>query len=486
MSALLLTSCVVLAGGLPQEPASRPPGPSPAEVVASIETAIADAIAKAEPSVVAISRYKGDNSHATETQAVRGRKRGLNLHEPPRRFDFDGRFIRVPEQADLMSFDFGSGVVIGNKGEILTLYHVVRGARELRVRAADRQEFDAEIIAADPRSDLAVIVPIDNDGADPPRLKPLPIGDAGKLRKGTFLVALGNPFNAARDGAPSASWGILSNVARRLDPEPDDLPRPTRVRQLNNYPTLLQLDAKLNLGMSGGAVINLKGELVGITTMASSPAGFDAMAGYAIPMDKLGRRAALTLKEGREIEYGLLGILADEHFTNRVRDVQPNTPAAFGLVLANDEILAVNDAPVFDFDSLILAVNGYSAGETIRLKIRRGDEMITRSITLAKFPVDGEVIATNRPKPWRGLRVDYSTTVHMRTFGPNFDSPDPGVVVIEVEDGSPAAAAGLKKGQLIKKVGGKSTRSPRSFAQAVDGLDGPVELETDLGPVTVK
>ena len=73
----------------------------------------------------------------------------------------------------------------------------------------------------------------------------------------------------------------------------------------------MQLDAKLNLGMSGGAVINLKGELVGLTTMAASPAGFDAMAGYAIPMDKLGRRAVETLKEGKEIEYGLLGIKAD-------------------------------------------------------------------------------------------------------------------------------------------------------------------------------
>jgi S1-C subfamily serine protease len=301
------------------------------------------------------------------------------------------------------------------------------------------------------------------------------------------LITLGNPFNAARDGKPSAGWGILSNVARRLEPEPDDSPRPVRGRQLNNFPTLLQLDAKLNLGMSGGAVINTKGELVGITTMASSPSGFDAMAGYAIPMDKLGRRAVETLKQGREIEYGLLGIRADVNLTNRVMEVTANSPAAFGQILANDEILAVDDTPVFDFDSLILAVNAYSAGDTIRLKIRRADETIERTITLAKYPVEGEVIATNRPKPWRGLRVDYTTTINLRTFGPNFfDAPVTGVVVTEVEEGSPAKAAGLKKGQLVKKVGDKSVRSPNSFAQAVAGLDGPVVLETDLGPVTVK
>src|SRR4029077_2784234 len=146
-----------------------------------------------------------------------------------------------------------------------------------RVRAVHRQAFDAEVIAADPRSDLAVIAPVAVPGQDPPHLKPLAIGDAGRLRKGSFLIALGNPFNAARDGSPSASWGILSNLARRLDPDAAQL-NGTRKSRLTNYPTLLQLDAKLNLGMSGGAVINLKGELVGITTMAASPGGFEAIA----------------------------------------------------------------------------------------------------------------------------------------------------------------------------------------------------------------
>ena len=96
----------------------------------------------------------------------------------------------------------------------------------------------------------------------------------------------------------------------------------TRRARLQNYPTLLQLDAKLNLGMSGGAVINLKGELVGLTTTAASPAGFDAQAGYAIPMDKLGRRVVETLKEGKEVEYGLLGIISPDR-TNRVGEGQP-------------------------------------------------------------------------------------------------------------------------------------------------------------------
>ena len=200
-----------------------PVGPlsSPTDVVAALETAIADAIAKAEPSVVAIHRVKGENSQ--ETQAVRGRKRSIESARATAAIRIRGRTPdQAPEPSNLISFDFGSGVVIGDRGQILTMFHVVQGARELIVRAADRQEFDAEIIAADPRSDLAVIAPTENDGAEPPRLKPLAIGDAGKLRKGAFLIALGNSFNAARDGKPSASWGILSNIARKLELDLDE------------------------------------------------------------------------------------------------------------------------------------------------------------------------------------------------------------------------------------------------------------------------
>ena len=120
----------------------------------------------------------------------------------------------------MISFDFGSGVVIGDHGEILTLFHVVRGARELIVRAAGKQEFDAEIIAADPRSDLAVIVPAVSDGLRFPQAQAdgawaIPLA----LRKGAFLIALGNSFNAAHDGNASASWGILSNISRKLELE---------------------------------------------------------------------------------------------------------------------------------------------------------------------------------------------------------------------------------------------------------------------------
>ena len=486
MPILVPLACALLAWA--DSPATPPAPPAnPLDIVSALESALADAIARAAPSVVAIAREKAETGD--ETTAVRGRSTAPPPFDPrigangaPR----IGANGAIPGD-DFLSFDYGSGVVIGEKGEILTAYHVVKGAARLRVRAAERQGFEAEIIAADPRSDLAVIVPKEVPGLAPPKLKPLPLGDASALRKGTFLVALGNPFNAARDGRASASWGILANVARRLEASEEE--KRAHGLQLRNYPTLLQLDAKLNLGMSGGAVINLKGELVGLTTAAASVAGFDAQAGYALPMDRQGRRIVEALKQGKEYEYGFLGIGLDiKNGTSRVLSAQVNSPAALGNVLVEDVILAVGDMPVVDADSLVLAINSMPAGSTVTLKILRQNEAIERTVELAKFRVDGEVIATNRPAPWRGLRVDYTSIMPQTTFNPetiNALSPG-GVVVTEVESNSLAAEAGLKRDLVIKYVEGQKIRNPQDFARAVADHKGPVKLVTDLGVITVK
>jgi S1-C subfamily serine protease len=467
---------------------------APGEVVAALESALEQVIEKAEPSVVAIARIK--NESGDETTAVRGRNTAP-LQADPRAMLGPGVGPVGPGLAlglgrpfdptdEMVSFDYGSGVVIGTGGEILTAFHVVKGAARLVVHAAERQTFQAELIAADPRSDLAVIVPRQGAGIAPPKLRPIALGDAATVRKGTFLVSLGNPFNAARDGRPSASWGILANVARRLEPSPEDAQ--LNRRQLRNYPTLLQLDSKLNLGMSGGAVVNLKGEMVGLTTSLASAAGFDAMAGYAIPMDAQGRRIVETLKQGKEYEYGFLGIGLDQNGTSRVVSAQPGTPADLGNVLIDDLIVAVGDTPVTDADSLVLAINLMPAGSRVTLKILRQDQLIERTVELAKYRVAGEIIATNRPPAWRGLRVDYTSTLPYTTRGDGLLSAMArgGVVITEVENGSAAARADLKAEQLIRSVEGKAIKSPREFYQAVAGLRGPVSVETDQGAVTIR
>ncbi len=124
---------------------------------------------------------------------------------------------------------------------------------------------------------------------------------------------------------------------------------------------MLQLDAKLNLGMSGGAVINLKGEMVGLTTNAANVGGFDAQAGYALPIDALTRRAIEALKQGKEVEYGFLGVdaLAEQHQPDQ-GGRSPARPPAKGGLMPGDEVISIGGLPVVDSDSLVMSVNAFS------------------------------------------------------------------------------------------------------------------------------
>ena len=460
---------------------AAPPSPPPSDALSALETAVADAVGRAEPSVVAISREKMNPGPNEETTAVRGRE-PAPLVQPP-----VNPFGEEEDDRGWQSTDFGSGVVIGPDGAILTAFHVVRGATRLKVRAPGlKPSFDAEVLAADPRSDLAVIAPKPRADGRIPELTPMAMGDATGLRKGSFLLALGNPFNAAWDGRASASWGILANFARRQEQSMED--RAARIKQLRHHPTLLQLDSKLNLGMSGGAVVNLKGQLVGITTAGGDPAGFDAQAGYAIALDALGRRAVEALRQGKEVEYGFIGVGLSESVTNSVSKVLPGSPADLGGLLADDTILAAGGLPVTDSDSLTLAINAQAVGKPVTLKIRRGQEVKDKVVVLSKYPVQGEVIATNRPAAWCGLRVDFTSIV----TGPMVADhvleamSKGGIGVVGVEPNTPADAAGLKPGQVIRAVNGKPVRTPSEFAEAVSRAKGPVRLDTDLGPRIVQ
>jgi S1-C subfamily serine protease len=446
------------------------------DLISALETAIGDAIAKAEPSVVAIARVRNEGSE--ETTAVRG----LEPRHGVRGDIDDGDFRPLPR-------DFGSGVVVSEDGAILTTYHMVKGAARLRVRAPGRQAFDAEIIAADPRSDLAAIAPRLGPGEPRPNLTPVAIGKTETLRKGAFVILLGNPYSSARDAKASASWGILANTARQVTrPEvgPFD-PKAGEILQKFQYqPTLLQLDAKLNLGMSGGAAINLKGELVGISTNGGDAEGFDAQAGYAIPMDDLGRRAVDALREGREVEYGFLGISLDAN--NRVQEVYPGTPAEQCGLLIGDAIAEVNGTPVELDGSLTVMLSRIPVGEPAKLTIARKGESLQKTVLVAKFPIAGQVIATNRPKPWRGIRVEHPSVTAVRSLSDAARAAlERGCVyVTDVEAGSAAAQADLKPRTYILEVDGRHVASPREFARAVAGKTGPVRLKTELGDVVVK
>jgi len=452
----------------------------PLDVASALETAVAEAIEQARPSVVTIDRIKAPEGR---TLAVRGR-RGDGF--PRNGFEVAPGVIALdgnrdePSSEDFVSHDFGSGVVIDENGAILTNYHVVVGAARLIVRAPDLPPFDAVIRAADPRGDLAVIEPLEPrlDDNGEPALKPIPLGDASALRPGSFLVALGNAHNTSRDGRASASFGILANTGRRLIAPPPEQFGQLPTRQLQHYSTLFQLDSKLNLGMSGGAVVNLRGELVAITTATADAVGYDPRAGYAIPFDRLGSRIVEELVQGKEVEYGFLGIRLNSP-SNVVSSVQPGTPAGEGGLIDSDAIIAVDDMSVSDFDELIRAVNASPVGEPVQITIRRNGRLLDKTVTMSKFPVEGEVIATNRPPAWRGARIDYSSVISK--VDPSIDLLEAmargGVGILEVEPDSPAEQAGLRPGMIIAAVNDEPVKNPKAFRNAVADLnDQPVTL----------
>ncbi len=288
-SFFLICGCVLAAPlhvfTLAQEPR---PSDSPAlAAVAALETAVSEAIERAEKSVVAIARIRKD--------AAAPRLFGENLRER--------NFAETdPSSPEFIPHEFGAGVIIDKAGHILTSIHVLGEIAASKYTVwVERRPYAAEVRAADPTLEIAVLKITADD------LEPITLGDASHIKKGQFAIALGNPLGIARHGEASAAWGMIANLERQA---PANLSaRATKGREtLHHYGTLIQLDTRLPLGSSGGALINLRGEMIGLTTTYSALPGQDKEAGYAIPIDEDFKKALETLKAGRLPEYGFLGI----------------------------------------------------------------------------------------------------------------------------------------------------------------------------------
>ena len=461
-----LILCLSIHGSLPaQEP------PSGIDAAAAMERVLVEAIARSEKSVVAIARVR---------QEQPGDVFQFELRPDP--FGRRPAPLAVPQPTDpdFIPNDYGAGVVVDHAGLILTAYHLLGETSDYYVTTADRKTYKATVKGADPRSDLAVLA-IDAMG-----LVPIALGDAADLKKGQIVISLGNPYAIARDGQVSAAWGIVANLARKAPAVPgesDPSGRPT----LHHYGTLIQTDAKLNLGSSGGPLLNLKGQMVGMNVDFAATAGYEAAGGYAIPVDQTFRRALETLKLGREVEYGFLGIqpvnlqpreiLAGQHGI-RVGQVVPGTPAARYGLKAGDVVTAVDDTPLHDADGLVLSVGRLPVEAIARLSVLRGDRPRTIEVTLDKYAVRGKKIVTTLDPAWRGLRVDYATAVvdEAGTFRGGMSFLDDAVVVIDVAEGSPTWAAGLRRGMLITHIDDIPIRTPGQFTAAAARHRGPVEL----------
>jgi serine protease Do len=370
---------------------------------------------------------------------------------------------------------FGSGVVIDSTGLILTNYHVVSEAAKIFVRLPDGTGSYADIHAADPRSDLAVLRLL----APHPRLKVISFGDGSKCARGQFILSIANPYAAGfRDGKPSASWGIISNLRRHAPAEPSEV---LRAKTLDKYGILLQMDARLNLGCSGGALVNLRGEMIGLTTALAAIHGGETPGGFAVPLDAGMRRIIDVLKRGEEVEYGFLGVVfRGEEKPGAgavVGDVTSGSPAERQARLrAGDIILKVDDQPVREWDDLFLALGTHLVGSKVKLEVRRlhGGQGVVE-VELAKFFFPGKKIASSLGKRpyFRGLRVDYTSVLAVEQKA---GAVYRGVLISEIQPFSPAAAAKLKSGEIITRVNGREVNTPAEFYDAAALAAGRIEL----------
>ena len=499
--ALAWLACLMTAAALhAQPPGGAAQGDQPAagdedaqaeadlEFVSAMERVLSRAIARAERSVVSIARRNKSAEYA------RGDIQPDLFRVSPRRL---GTAPADPRDPDFVPNEFATGVVVDASGLVLTNAHVVDVDSDHFVTTVDHKVFEMRIKASDPRSDLAVLE------LKQPRLRgehdftPIALGDASTLKKGQIVVALGNPYAIARDGQTSASWGIIANLARKAGSPPrreQDGVVSDDIKMLHHFGTLIQTDAKLNLGTSGGALLNLRGEMIGLTTSLAAAAGFEQPAGYAIPVDDTFRRVVETLKKGEEVEYGLLGIrplhldagdvLRGLH-GSRVDMAPAGDPAARAGVEMGDIITHVDGKPIYDADGLRLQVGKLPPGATTTLTILRGGQTLQKSVVLSKYPLALPQVVTSRPPAWRGLHVDYWTMTRHRFDIPDF--PDPlglgsaSVSAREVETESPAWRAGLRPGARISRVGASPVDTPEEFRRAVAEKSGPVQLGV-IGP----
>lgn len=462
---------------------------APPEGIRATQEHLQKVIAAAEPSVVAVvvshsNRYPPLPADDRKT----GRLGGYTRQVAPavgrwRLIDQTPDPLDLSDPLNARDYQYGSGVVLDTDGLVLTNFHLIEGATKVYVRTKSGRGFYADIHAADARSDLAVLKPADGlpRGA---RLTPTRFADVSTggekptVVKGMWVVSLGHPAAAGiADGSASSSWGILSNVGRRAaGPGRED----QRGRALHHYNVLLQTDARVTLGCSGGALLNMDGELIGMTTPMAAVTGAETAGGFAIPFDRNYRRIVEVLRAGREVEYGFLGVQAEPVTPEddsgrdglRLLSVVPGTPAASAGLVPNDIVLAIDGIPVGDQDDLFLHIGAALAGTELKLAVRRGAQPLPVDVTLAKLdhPLPG--IASNRPKPVHGLRVDYGSVLLVQKQNAPRGAVAPripqGVAVRELEPGSPAEAKfkainDAPNQWLITRVNNKPVSTPTDF-----------------------
>ena len=357
----------------------------------------------------------------------------------------------------------GSGFFIDASGLALTNNHVVEGADTIRVQLADDTQLDAKVVGRDPATDVALI---QVEGKGP--FTPLPLGDSSKVRVGEWVMAVGNPLRMDH----TVTVGVVSAKHRSLGLSDE-------TRSFENF---IQTDAAINLGNSGGPLVNLQGQAIGINT-AINAAGQNL--GFAIPINTA--KAILDqLKTKGRVVRGYLGVIITDvtedlqkgfNLPSRegalVQEVEEGGPAAKAGVENGDAIVAVDGSPIKDTRGLIDHVSSMPPGQKVRLEVLRNGEKKSLTVTLGERPAASaeqqqSESTESTPAGKIGLTVEDLTARNRRMLNlpPNVN----GVVVTDVTALSPAEDAGIAQGDIIEELNGRSVSSVDDLEQILDSV----------------
>ena len=358
----------------------------------------------------------------------------------------------------------GSGVIIdAEKGYVVTNNHVVDNADNITVKLTDGREFEAKKLGSDPQSDIALL---QIEGED---LRALPLSDSDDLRVGDFAIAIGNPFGLSQ----TVTSGIVSALGRSG-------------LNIGGYEDFIQTDAAINRGNSGGALVNLKGELIGINTAIFGPGGGNVGIGFAIPSNMMKNLVDQIIEFG-EVRRGLLGIRgqnidadlaqAMESDVNKgafVNEVTPDSAAEKADIQPGDIIIALNDRELSSFEELRAKVASLGAGAEIELTIIRKGEEITQMVTLGDA---GATVASAK---------DIHPALEGATLTNGQDSNgNRGVQVAEIEARSPATRIGLQQDDVIVGVNRERVNNINEFSNVIEAAKGVIALNVKRGNSTL-
>jgi serine protease Do len=356
----------------------------------------------------------------------------------------------------------GSGVIIdAAKGYVVTNNHVVDNASTIKISLSDGRKFDAKVVGKDPRSDIALI-----QIQDPKNLTAIKLADSDALRVGDYTVAIGNPFGLGE----TVTSGIVSALGRSG-------------LNVENYENFIQTDAAINRGNSGGALVNLNGELIGINTAILAPDGGNIGIGFAIPSNMVKSLTEQMVKYG-QVKRGELGIMGTELSSDLakamkvdaqrgafVSQVLPNSSAAKAGIKAGDVITSLNGKPISSFSALRAQVGTMPVGSKIALGLVRDGKPVNVSLELQQSSQ---------------TQVD-SSSIFNGIDGAEMSNKgaDKGVVVSSIKPGTQAAQIGLKKGDVIVGANQQPVKNIADLRKLLESKPSVLALNIQRGDSTI-